>query len=127
MSGDQSDLLSKISKDISALRHLKEMELKDLIVREVERVASTPARKKMWFLSDGTLGTMDIAGKVGVNVRSVQRFLQDATKAGLIILDKRGQATRALDWAPLEWSEILPEQETNEGVDTKVQSKEEAE
>src|SRR5437899_1043551 len=82
MTEDQSDLLSKISEDIAALRHLKEMELRDLIVSEVERVASTPARKKMWFLSDGTLGTGDIAGKLGVNVRSVQRFLQDATKAG---------------------------------------------
>jgi len=79
--------------------------VRDLYRRDLERVASTPERQEMWRLCDGTLSSKKIANKVGVSVRTVQYFLNEARKAGLIAFLRRGYPKRTDDFdvIPPEW------------------------
>jgi len=57
----------------------------------------------MWRLADGTLSNEEIAGQIGVTLRSVQYFVQEAESEGLIIRKKRGYPKRIEDIIPPEW------------------------
>jgi len=98
--------LKKISK-ILILAHGESIE------REISKVATSDERKKIWVLIDGTKMSKDIAKEVGVAVRSVNRFLAIATKAGLVDNPWGKPPKRVIDYVPPSWVQLIkfPEEE----------------
>jgi hypothetical protein len=100
-----TELLNKISEDIHAIRLLTTRLVRDSYKKELERIANTPERREIWRLCDGTLSTREIAEEVGVAIRTVQYFLQEAEKEKLVVFLKRGYPKRTDDFdvVPPEW------------------------
>lgn len=117
---DIVEILKQINDNILALKKLKELEMREVVTREIERIASTAVRRKIWILSDGTKSTNEISKNVNVSRRAVQYFVQECVNSGLLGVDKRGYPVRRIEWIPPEWTEIvvlekLSEREEHEG------------
>ena len=104
---DYNDVIRRIDANLSAIKKLIEIQLRGAISEELEKIASTIERKKIWSLCDGTMNVSDIAKEVGISKRAVHYFIEDAQKAELIRTDKKGFPFRNLDWIPPEWKEDL--------------------
>jgi len=104
---EQLAVLKGILENLVVIRQLMELQLRKLIKEELERVASTPERKKMWILCDGATSTSEISRKVGVSTRAVQYFIRDAQRLELIRIDKRGFPRRAINWIPSDWQKLV--------------------
>jgi len=99
------DELKKISK-ILTLAH------GDSIEKELSKVVTSDERKKIWVLIDDTRTTKDIAKEVGVSVRSVNRFLAIASRAGWVDNPWGKPPRRIVDYVPPSWIELtkIPEE-----------------
>jgi hypothetical protein len=99
------ELLNRMSDDLHSIRLLMARLCRDSFAKDLETVASTPERQEMWRLSDGTRNTEEIAKGASASIRSVQYFLQDAEKKGLVQYIKRGYPKRAdyFDEIPSSW------------------------
>lgn len=97
------DLLRKISAETSSLERYARFLARDAISTMLNKVATTPERQQMWRLSDGSHSNEEIAGQIGVSLRSVQYFVQEAEDAGLILTERRGYPKRIEDIIPPEW------------------------
>lgn len=102
------ELLKKISDDIGEIKKFARFQARDAICTLLNKIAKTSERQQMWRLADGTLSNEQIADQIGVTVRSVQYFVQDAENERLIITEKRGYPKRAMDIIPLEWKPWKP-------------------
>ena len=90
-------------EEVSKIRQLLEMLARDSLKAELEKIATTPKRKKMWALFNGTLSTEEIAKRVNATQRSVQIFVKELQHADLVIMEKRGYPKRKFDYIPSEW------------------------
>ena len=99
------ETLKQINSNLLALKKLKELEMREVITKEIERTASTSIRRKMWILSDGTRSTSEISKIINVSRRAVQYFVQECVNSGLLSIDKRGFPVRTIEWVPSEWVE----------------------
>jgi len=111
---DMLEILKQINDNILALKKLKELEMREVVTREIERIASTSVRKKMWVLSDGTKTTDEISKIINVSKRAVQYFVQECLNSGLLGVDKRGYPVRRIEWVPPEWTETALLKEPSE-------------
>lgn len=116
---DIIEILRQINDNMMALKRLKELEMREVVTKEIERIASTPVRRKMWIMSDGTKRTDEISKIVNVSRRAVQYFIQESVNSGLLGVDRRGYPVRRIEWVPPEWTEnaILREPSTKEKQD----------
>jgi len=110
MEDEMVELLKKISEEISAIKRYARFQARDAISTTLNKVATTPERQQMWRLADGTRSNEEIATQIGVSLRSVQYFVQEAEDAGLIIVEKRGYPKRIEDIIPPEWKPWKPKQ-----------------
>lgn len=120
---EETELLKEIKEMLKSLKLLKELELRTSITNEIEKIASTVQRKKMWVLSNGIRSYDEIAKLVGVSSRAVQYFLEDGQKAGLVNIKSRGIPMRAIDWIPPNWNmneESLTKPSTNPDIEQQV-------
>ena len=95
-------------KDIETLKELlliMKIANREVIERELSKVASTNERKLMWLLFDGKTHTGEIAKKIGKNKRTVQYFVNDLVSLGLVD-PQRGFPKRQLDYVPAEWLKL---------------------
>lgn len=76
------------------------------IEKELEKVASTPERKRIWVCMDGASSQPTIATKAGVNQSAVSRFLDAAVAVGLAEYQKPSPPRRILDYVPPKWLEL---------------------
>jgi len=99
------DLLNNLSEDIRQMRMDMARLARDSYREDLEKVANTPIRQEIWRLCDGTFNNDEIAKRVGVTLRAVHYFVQDAEKKGLIITKKRGYPKRneSFDEVPVGW------------------------
>mgnify|MGYP001355750068 CR=1 FL=1 len=106
LAAEDSDVLNKINTNLAVIRKILEIQARDSITKKLNKLASTPERRKMWILSNGNLSTEQIAKRAGVKTdRSVQYFTKDAVKAGLLDFKKRGYPIRLVDFIPADWEE----------------------
>ncbi|RLF93526.1 hypothetical protein DRN52_06375, partial [Thermococci archaeon] len=77
------------------------------IEKELSEIASTIERKKIWVLIDGIKTSKEIAKEAGVSVRSVNRFLAIAAKAGLVENPWGKPPKRIIDYVPPNWIELV--------------------
>ncbi len=71
--------------------------------RELEGIATTPDRKKIWALFDGITSTDEIASKTNITQRTVQIFVKELIESNLIVVEKRGYPKRRFDYVPSDW------------------------
>lgn len=110
------EILRRISASLDAIRvHTRRLS-RASYKEDLGKVASTPQRQEMWRLCDGTLSTEDIAKKIGVSTRTVQYFVEEAEKVGLVKSYRRGYPKRNEDYEeiPSEWK---PYKRAEEKVD----------
>ena len=86
------------------IRELLQIIASDKIKEQVEQLATTDERKKVWALCDGAYSTSEIAERVKISLRAVQIFLKELQDAGLLITERRGYPKRAFDFVPLGWT-----------------------
>lgn len=90
-------------EEVSKIRQLLEMLTRNVLKEELERIATTEERKRIWALCDGLRSTEEIAKEVGVTPRTVQRFVKELREADLITVEKRGYPKRRFDYIPADW------------------------
>ncbi len=102
---DLIELTKTISEDLRQIRMDTARMARESYRQDLEKVANTPARQETWRLCDGTLSNEEIAKRIGVTLRAVQYFVQDAEKRGLIVTKRRGYPKRneSFDEIPAEW------------------------
>ena len=93
------DELKKIAKILS-LAHAATVE------KEIEKLASSEARKRIWVLIDGTRMPKDIAKEVSVTEQAVYYFLNALAAAGLAENPRGKPPRRVLEYVPPSWIEI---------------------
>ena len=93
----------KLLDELSKIRQLVEMLARGALKEELERVATTAERRRIWALCNGVLSTEEIARKANVSQRTVQRFVKDLWEADLIIIERRGYPKRRFDYIPSDW------------------------
>ena len=94
------DELKKIKK-ILLLAHA------DSIEKELEKVATSEERKKIWVLMDGNRMSKDIARDIGIVERSVNKFLKIAAVAGLARNPRGKPPYRVIDYVPPSWIDFI--------------------
>lgn len=99
------EILRRISASLDSIREHTRRLARASFKEDLEKVASTPQRQEMWRLCNGTLSTEDIAGRIGVSTRTVQYFIEDAERTGLVKSYRRGYPKRNEDFdeIPSEW------------------------
>lgn len=101
---DNTISLDDVFEEVSKIRKLLEILLRENIKEELEMVATTPERKKIWSLSDGSLDTKSLAKEVGVSLRAVQIFIKELKDHDLIKHEKGGFPQRIFDYVPHDWN-----------------------
>ncbi|MEX2193025.1 MAG: winged helix-turn-helix domain-containing protein [Nitrosarchaeum sp.] len=99
------ELVKIMGEDIRQIRKDMARMARDSYRQDLEKVANTPARQEIWRLCDGNISNEEIAKKIGVTSRTVQYFVLDAEKKGLITTPRRGypKRTDSFDEIPVEW------------------------
>jgi hypothetical protein len=88
------------------------------IEKELNKIASTKERKRMWIYLDGKRMQKDIADKAKVTPQAVGQFLNAGVPLELIEYEKGKPPRRLLDYVPPEWltlTEIPSEAEGSAG------------
>jgi transcription initiation factor IIE alpha subunit len=92
--------LRKISK-ILTLAHGEAIE------KDLSKIATSDERRKIWVLIDGVRTAKEIAREVGINLRSVNRFLSIAARAGLVDNPRGKPPKRTINYVPPSWIELV--------------------
>jgi len=90
------------------------------VKKEIEKVCSSEARKKMWALADGIRMPAVIATEAKVTTMAVSTFLNVGEAAGLIQYKRGEPPRRILDYVPPEWIELV------QGTESTVESQQTA-
>lgn len=101
--GELNEILLKLLDEIVGIKELLVLSLRDEIKNELNSIATTEDRQKIWALCDGLTSTADIAKKVGVSQRAVQLFISQLEERDLIITEQWGRPKRRVDYIPSEW------------------------
>ena len=84
------------------------------ITKEIEKIATSDDRKKIWVLIDGENRSEDIAKIIKNTERSVNRFLNILEQVEFIKKRHYGAPPKKLvEYTPSEWVELLDEKLKN--------------
>ena len=97
------EVSEKILEELIKIRSLLERMARNALKQELEALATTTERKKIWTLLDGLSSTEEIARKANVTQRTVQIFVKELSDADLVIVEKRGYPKRKFDYIPSDW------------------------
>jgi len=103
---DSLTLLREIKTTLKTVQRILEIQSRPALKAEINALASSSGRRKMWILSDGETKTADLAKKSGLKVRAAEYFVEDGVRAGLLALPSRGCPKRAIDFIPEDWEEL---------------------
>jgi len=95
--------MEKMAAEMGNVRRLLEILARDSLRKELETVATTPERRRIYALCDGITSNEDIAKKSGLSVRAVQDVVKKLVELDLVIMAKRGVPKRRFEWVPSEW------------------------
>ena len=100
---NSGETIERIYEEVLKIRSLLERLARKELREDLEQVANTPQRRKIWILCDGMTSTKDISSKVGLSQRAVQIFINELKKKDLITIEKRGFPKRKYDYIPSDW------------------------
>ncbi len=89
--------------ELQTIRQLVELLAKDSIKGELNSIATTSERRKVWALCDGLTSTAELANRVGMGTRAVQVFISELQGRDLVSVERRGYPKRRFDLVPSEW------------------------
>lgn len=95
----EREMLAELIK----IRELLERNAQNQLREDLESVATTKERKRVWVLCDGVKSTSEIAEQIGISQRTVQIFINELQDKDLIVIEKRGYPKRKYDYIPSEW------------------------
>lgn len=95
--------LQNLYEEIVKIRKLLEVMLSESLKEELEKIATTAQRRRMWALFDGTVSTEEIARRVGVTQRAVQIAAREFQAKDWVFTERRGYPKRRLDYIPSDW------------------------
>jgi len=101
---DTNSILQRIDSRLENIYRLIELQNRSQIETIVRKLATTKERRKMWILCDGLRKTEEIARLSGNALRTVQQFVQEGERAGLLDTNQRGYPRRRFDVIPSDWS-----------------------
>jgi len=105
MSGCEA--LGELLEEVTRIRLLIELITRRALKEELNRHATTPERRKIWFLLDGSRSTTQIAEIVGLSQRAVQIFIRELQEADLVMKVGKGRYKRKIDYIPADWESDL--------------------
>jgi len=85
------------------------------IESELNKIATSEDRKRMWVLINGVRTTKDIASQLKVTERAVRYFLDGLTAAGFIENLRGAPPKKILDYVPPSWIELVQADEKQDG------------
>jgi len=97
---DSNTILQHIETRLEGIYRLLEIQTRPQLEDAVRKIATTRERRKIWILSDGLRKTDDIARLSVTAVRTVQLFVQEADRAGLMDSSRRGYPKRRFETIP---------------------------
>ena len=96
-------VMEEVREEVSKIRTLLEFIARGNLKEELEKIATTPERKRIWALCDGSLNTQEIAEKIGRTQRMVQQVIRELGETDLIVVERRGYPKRRFDYVPSDW------------------------
>ena len=105
------EAIIEILKEIRELKRYMKVLSANAIMNLLNKVATTPERQQVWRLADGSKSNEEISKQIGVALRTVQYFVQEAENMGLMANEKRGYPKRVEDVLPKEWKPWKPSKE----------------
>ena len=96
-------LLEQILSELVEIKKILLFNSRETLKKELNDMASTEERKKIWGLLDGLTSTTEISEKAGVSARTVQLFVSQLEEKDLVITEKRGYPKRRMDYIPSDW------------------------
>lgn len=102
-----------VEEEILTLRELKKISKilmianASIIEKELSKLATSDARKKIWVLIDGKRMPKDLAKETGVTQMAVSYFLNAAAAAEFIEYAQREPPRKILDYVPPSWIDLL--------------------
>ena len=114
-----------VLKELRKITKILTLANASLIEKELEKIAGTNERKKIWVLMDGKLMPNDLAKEVGVSAMAVSYFLNAGKVAELINYERGKPPERALGYIPPAWIDLLklPQEETAQQEKSENESK----
>ncbi len=103
-----AEILGQLLAEVHSIRiHTRRM-ARSSYLADLNKIAKTSLRQEIWRLCDGTRSTTEIASLVGGSERSVQYFVEDAERVGLIQFVRRGYPKRVDDFdeVPGDWPQF---------------------
>lgn len=100
---DTTSILQGIEARLEGIYRLIELQTRPQLEAAIQRLATTKERRKVWILSDGQRKTEEVSRLSGSALRTVQVFIQEADRAGLMDTNRRGYPRRRFDVIPTGW------------------------
>ena len=79
----------------------------DKIESQLAKYATTPERKKIWALMDGTRDMNELIKSSGLKQAQVYKFVTALENAGLVSRSRGQPPVRIVDFVPAEWAELI--------------------
>ncbi len=99
--------LQRLVEEIREVRFLLEVLASDKTTTLLERTLTTEDRRKVWTYCNGTLSTAEIAKRVGLTTRAVQKTIKELVEQNLVVVERRGFPKRRFDTTPSKWKMSL--------------------
>lgn len=114
----------EVSKgDLENLTRLIRVIAAPIAIEQVEKLASTDERKKIWVLCSGKLTREKISAKSGVSLRTTTTFIDLAMTYGLLEEEKGkgGHPRRVIDYVPSDWKGLLKKKKDKQKSEPNVE------
>ncbi len=102
------EMFERLSEQMDVIAKLLLVQNREAVAAAIEDIATTPERKEMWRLIDGTKSPKTISSALNLSERAVHYFIADGKTTGLIAVSDTGAPRRRLDFVPKEWELYAP-------------------
>lgn len=113
--GDGQDPMQKILDELRKMNKVMTLVNGDKIETQLAKFATTPERKKIWALMDGTRDMGELIRASGLKQAPVYKFVTALENAQLVQRAHGQPPIRVVDFVPAEWAELAGARQTNDG------------
>jgi len=98
---------AKILAELKKMNKVMTLVNGDKVESELAKFATTPERKKIWVLMDGTRDINELIKASGLKQAPVYKFITALENARLVERSRGQPPTRIVDYVPAEWTELI--------------------
>jgi len=100
-------IIDPVLEELKRIHKILLLANSEKIEQELSKVATSNERKKIWILINGKLTAKQIANKIGIHVRSVNRFLEICERVGFIENLWGKPPRKKVDYIPSSWFDVF--------------------